>query len=512
MRHEQHKSACIFASATILLTATVCSAIEPTHTITATSGMTVDFTTGPWTPVAPPVGGDVSYVLGLHTDVVSSGFATIDHDYPATFEANGILITSNGSTSDRTTVTGSDFLLFDSGSEPARIEQYGLGLLQFDTNVMTDGALDIYSPSIGSIDFFHPIDVQADLTIDGFVYNDLSPSTTAFIDLAEGGNVAGDVEVRGAGMSIRDAPLTGAGELRIWESTRVQLSMSGLGATPNLIADATDVLLEGGRIEVSGAFGSGGAEVVDLLTLSPGTASELELEADGGFDFGQFTQGEAAAALILTRGAIDDVFNFGRATAPLSVGNRPQQIGAGDNDADGDESDASIVPFLVGSSDPSQRLANTLVTVDNMTGELRLLDPSLMPDTIQVGTSTTDNLALSNSARITSPTTVNAIATQSSGVQIRGSSSLTITSGVLTSASIATNVFQLSVDELIMPNDGYLWANNLTQMSSELTVTDDFTKAGLRRLDVLGDVMVGGKSAFAEGETNIYADLTVATR
>ncbi|MEZ6069192.1 MAG: hypothetical protein R3C10_02740 [Pirellulales bacterium] len=353
--------------------ATPATALEPTHTITTSSGTTAKFSTGPWSPAAPPVGGDASYVLGLHTDVDAPGTSVIDHDFPATFEAHGMLITSSGTTSDWTMLTGESFLLFNDNDEPAPIEHYGLGLTQFDTKITADASLSIYNPSVGTLQFFEPLDVAVDLTVDGFVYDDLSPSTTAFVDLNQGGNVGGNVEIRGAGLEIRGATLTGANELSIWESTRVQLDMSGLSSSPDLIEDTTPVVLEGGRIEISGAFGGGGAEVINGLTLAAGTSSELELEADGGFFIDTLTQGRGGAALILTRGTNDDVFDFGRTTAPLALGHRPEQIGALDNDNDGDESDASIIPFLIGSSDAGQRLGNTFVTVNNSTGELRLL-------------------------------------------------------------------------------------------------------------------------------------------
>lgn len=506
--HAPLSGALILSALGCLFPVDTTDGIEPTHTVKIPAGSSLDLLTANWSPKAPPKTGDPSVVLGF--DFAASGFGTSVYEniFSPPFELSGFKFTSSGTTSDRLDLTGEGYLLVD-GPGDSRIEQFGLSRVDFQVPVTVDSKLTIYVPSVGMVNFQEPLVVANDLILEGFVWDDLSPLTSQRVDFSAGLSIGGDLIIRGAGAELGGGPLTSGGMVSVSEGTRLSLNNSSTFAG-DLLKDYIPVHLEGGTLETKGLTNATTVESIASVRLGASTTSEIKIQNTTGFRIEDLVVGQNAVATIVTNGATDNVFQFNRSKAPLFVNQRLPLVGAGDSDLDGDESDVSIVPFLVGSSNASQRVPDTLVTQDPRTGEIRLLDPLQMSNVFPVGTNTRENVYLQSSDLITAPTGINALINQGGGA-VRGSSTLTIESGILISNVFTASVFQLTVDTIRMPNHGYLWTNNLTQSTSRLSVSGDFTKSGLRRWDVLGKVTVGRQAGFAEGETDLLNDFTAGT-
>ncbi|WP_428938786.1 beta strand repeat-containing protein [Fontivita pretiosa] len=222
-------------------------------------------------------------------------------------------------------------------------------------------------------------------------------------------------------------------------------------AKSDRIGDSANIVLNGGALELRGSQTL--TERVGAITLGRGV----------NYLTGSSAATLAASALVRQNRSVA-VFSL----LPITLDTPPALVGGG---GPAGSPEVSIVPWAF--AGPSSSSAG-LVTYD--AGGLRALGSSEYLWSIPAGSITTANVALKSATfTLTAPATVNALTLAASTISLLGSSTITITSGVILnngrSNTIATPIDFGSAEGLIHVHDGTLTLSGTLSGRNGLTVS-----------------------------------------
>lgn len=490
--------------------------LEPTHTLTAAAEVDTQFTTGVWTPSAPTAGGPGT-VLHLDVDGFTTGFldADIENDFtPLVYDLSGLVLDYNdrfggNRISSLLRPAGASWRFVSSGGIDPRIERLHSGIWQFEAPMEFANDVTYFSSFRPSGLFIEaPITGTGGFILDGTLQDYRVGNVGSTLKLNAQASYTGPTIIRSRGLDIEDAgSLTATSSITVEPAGRLTFFV-GSNFSGNRIGDTIPVTLAGGALTGNGFTATSYTENIGDVTLARATSSQVAVRPyRGELAFNSLTRQRHATLSVYGESPIRGVGGVVTEGA-INPGNvLPLVGGAG---AAGTTS-ISIVPYMAGHSaqdtNPIFAKPNSLVTLDP-SNNFRVLDRStelqanLTPDTL----TNANVLQKTIFALLTAPTSVNALVLDSS-TTISGPGSLSITSGVLVSSDRDNTTASIGVNDLLFPNDAYVWASERVEIFSDVTVTGDFNKSGLGLLELFGPTTASGGAAFTQGKTDLYGSL-----
>ncbi|WP_145058573.1 hypothetical protein [Adhaeretor mobilis] len=489
--------------------------LEPTHTLTAVVEVDTQFTTGAWMPSAPSAGGPGT-VLRLDIDGFTTGGTVspdIENDFtPMVYDLSGLVLDNNNRHSNRTShllrPAGASWRFVSSGGLDPRIEKVNSGEWELEAPMEFANDVTYFSSRLsGGLSIEGAITGTGGFIVDGTQQDYRINFVGSTLYLNAQASYTGPTIIRARGLDIFDAgSLTATSSITVEPAGRlvVRLGQNPLG---NRIGDTIPVTLAGGALSGSGGNTSY-TETLGDVTLARATSSQVAVRSyDGEFALNSLTRQRHATLSVYGDSPIRGVGGVVTEGAIHAGGALPLVGGAG---AAGTTS-ISIVPYMAGHSNQNSTAIfakpNSLVTLDP-NNNFRVLDRStelqvdLTPDTL-----TNANVWQRGSLELlTAPTSVNALVVDFSTI-ISGPGSLSITSGVLVSSDSDNYTASIGVNDLLFPNDAYVWASERIEVFSDVTVTGDFNKSGLGLLELIGPTTASGGAAFTQGKTDLYGSL-----
>ncbi|MEQ8616232.1 MAG: hypothetical protein RIB44_06530 [Lacipirellulaceae bacterium] len=461
--------------------------------------------------------GGPGTVLRLDIDAYTGGGssdADIENDFaPTVYDLSGLVLNYNDSFSGARTSSllrpaGSSWRFVSSGGIDPRIERTNSGRWEFEAPMEFANDVTYFSSFRPAALFLEgAITGTGGLIVDGVLQDYRVGNVGSTLKLNAHASYTGPTIIRARGLDIEDAgSLSATSSITIEPAGRLTF-LVGSNLSGNRIGDTIPVTLAGGALTGNGISATSYTETIGDVTLARATSSQIGIRPyRGDLALSSLTRQRHATLSVygesLIRGVGGVVTEGG-----INPGNAlPLVGGAGVAGTTG----ISIVPYMAGHSNqdanPIFAEPNSLVTLDP-SNNFRVLDRStelqanLTPDTL-----TNANVLQSSDSVLTAPTSVNALVFRFSA-EIGGPGSLSITSGALVSSDVASVIASIGVNDLLFPNDAYVWASERVEIFSDVTVTGDFNKSGLGLLELFGPTTASGGAAFTQGKTDLYGSL-----
>ena len=488
--------------------------LEPTHTLIAAAEVDTQFTTGAWTPSAPTAGGPGT-VLHLDVDALAVGNSTpdIENDFtPLVYELSGLVLDYNdrfGSNdlSNLTRPAGASWRFVSSGGIDPRIERLNSGMWNLQAPMEFANDVTYFSSrQAAGLSIEGAITGAGGFIVDGTEQDYRINNTGSTLNLDAQASYTGPTIIQARGLEIRDAgSLTATSSITVGPAGRLTV-LEDQNLLGNRIGDTIPVTLAGGAL--SGRFGSTSyTETVGDVTLARAASSQVAVRSfNGELAFSSLTRQRHATLSVYGDSPIRGVGGVVAEGAINAGGALPLVGGVGGAGHDqhqyrslhGGALESECQPDLCGTQQPGHaRPSNNFRVLDRSTE----LQADLTPDTL-----TNANVLQKTFALLTAPTSVNALVMEFSET-ISGPGSLSITSGALVSSDSDNTISSIGVNDLLFPNDAYVWASERVEIFSDVTVTGDFNKSGLGLLELFGPTTASGGAAFTQGKTDLYGSL-----